>query len=57
MCVKRKGRLKPATTAHFFDRLRARCENISIVVECAASSTLYDDASSTRQEVIQLLGE
>ena len=25
---KRKGRLKPATTAHFFDRLQPCCENI-----------------------------
>jgi hypothetical protein len=43
--VKRKGRLKPATTARFFcDRLRLRCENPSTVLECAASSSLYDDA-------------
>ena len=43
--VKRKGRLKPATTAQFFfDRLRPCCENLSTVLECAASSSLYDDA-------------
>src|SRR5436190_24334795 len=43
--LKRKGRLKPATTAQFFfDRLRPRCENPSVVLECATSSSLYDDA-------------
>src|SRR4029079_337001 len=45
MLVKRKGRLKPATTAQFFcDRLRLRCKNPSTVLEFAASSSLYDDA-------------
>src|SRR6266536_2276054 len=42
--VKRKGRLKPATTAQFFNRLPPRCKNPSIVLEFAASSSLYDDA-------------
>jgi hypothetical protein len=45
--LKRKGRLKPATTAQFFcDHLRVRCENPSTVLECAASSSLYDGASA-----------
>ncbi len=43
--LKRKGRLKPATTAQFFsDRLRLCCKNPSTVLEFAASSSLYDDA-------------
>src|SRR4029453_1795 len=43
--LKRKARLKPATTAQFFcDRLRPCCENPSIVLDFAASSSLYDDA-------------
>ena len=42
---KRKGRLKPATAARFFcDRLPPCCENPSIVLDFAASSSLYDDA-------------
>ena len=41
---KRKGRLKPATTAQFFYRLPPCCKNPLIVLELAASSSLYDDA-------------
>jgi RNA polymerase sigma-70 factor (ECF subfamily) len=40
--VKRKGRLKPATTTQFFDRHRLCCKNLSIVLEFAGSSSLYD---------------
>src|SRR5438309_3468988 len=43
--LKRKGRPKPATTAQFFliGSVRA-VKNPSVVLECAASSSLYDDA-------------
>src|SRR6266496_2327770 len=43
--LKRKARLKPATTAQFFwIASRPCCKNPSTVLECAASSSLYDDA-------------
>jgi hypothetical protein len=43
--VKRKARLKPATTARsFFDRFRASSKNPPAVLEFAALSILYDDA-------------
>src|ERR1700720_2503638 len=42
--LKRKSRLEPATTAQFFNRLPPCCKNPSIVLEFAASSSLYDDA-------------
>jgi hypothetical protein len=49
--LKRKGRLKPATTAQFFcDRLQPRCENLSIVLEFAASNSLYHDAWLTMSD-------
>ena len=53
---KRKGRLKPATTAQFFLIASGRAvKNPLAVLEFAASSSPYDDAPSTRQEVTQLL--
>lgn len=63
MCVpvhvrKRRGRLRPATTAQFFcDCLQPRSENQSTVLQCAASSSLHDAAYSTRKEVAQLPGD
>src|SRR4029453_5844234 len=43
--LKRKARLKPATSAQFFS-IASNCavKNPSIVLESAASSSLYDDA-------------
>ena len=55
--VKRKGRPKPATTVQFFLVASGCAVNLSIVLEFAASSSLYDYAPSTRQEVTQLLGD
>src|SRR4029077_18206625 len=43
---KRRGRVRPATTARFFfDCRRLRCNNPSIVIQFAAARTLHDDAS------------
>jgi RNA polymerase sigma factor (TIGR02999 family) len=55
--VKRKGRLKPTTTARDSLKKPSGCKNPSTVVKFAASSILYDDAPITRQEVTQLLGD
>jgi hypothetical protein len=44
--LKRKGRLKPATTAQFFLMAPGCAVKIHLsVLESAASSSLYDDAS------------
>ena len=48
---KRKGRLKPATTAQFFlIASRLCCKNPSIVLDFAPSSSLYDDAPHPRDK-------
>jgi hypothetical protein len=53
---KRGDPLKPAATAQFF-LIASGCavKNPSIVIQLAASSSPYDYALSTRQQVIQLL--
>jgi hypothetical protein len=49
--LKRKGRLKPATSAQFFlIASGACCENLSIVLEFAASNSLYHDAWLTMSD-------
>src|SRR5437762_1524478 len=42
--LKRKSRLEPAATAQFFLIASLCCKNPAIVLEFAASSSLYDDA-------------
>src|SRR6266576_7216261 len=45
--LKRNSRLEPDTIAQFFlNRLPPCCKNPSMVLEFAASSSLYDDAIS-----------
>src|SRR5438876_10341408 len=55
---KRRGRVRPATTARFFfDCLRLCCKNPSIVIQFAAARTFMTTPRSTQQAVTQLLGE
>src|ERR1700758_3377977 len=42
--LKRKSRLKPATTAQFLKLLPPCCKNPSTVLEFPTSRSLYDDA-------------
>jgi hypothetical protein len=55
--LRRQGSLKPATILHFFDRFRRCCKNPSIVLEFAASRTLYDNAQIHATSGHQLLSE